>query len=341
MSVETKDAPVNEKPITEPVDDAIVVHDDPVAAEEKAHDKLVADVSKMLGRDEMGEGETETAGEPEKPADEKPSKEKEPKAPEPKDDEPALDDETLSRAEGAGLSKELAQHLHQTGHLEETLAAFDRKMIERFQSREETDEPDEPGEKPARRDTLPLSRREPETNDQLGDVPELDPEIYDELVVQRDAYHKRRIDALEHQVTALLQHQQSAFDKRFDGMIEGLGQEGLFGKGNIVPKDKQDNRGKLFRAYQVVCQLHDVDPSECDPQWGKRAMAAMFPEEVFKQAQKQTVDRLRDAEGKFLSSSRSRGAPPDKGLTEEESHSQLVSNVTSYLKKEGVQMSGV
>ena len=70
-------------------------------------------------------------------------------------------------------------------------------------------------------------------------------------------------------------------------------------------------------------------------------MAAMFPEEVFKQAQKQTVDRLRDAEGKFLSSSRSGGAPPDKAQTEEECHSQLVSNVASYLKKEGVQMSGV
>ena len=56
--------------------------------------------------------------------------------------------------------------------------------------------------------------------------------------------------------------------------------------------------------------------------------------------QQKTVDRLRDAEGKFISSAKPRGAPPAKDATDDEVHDQLVSNVTSYLKKEGVQMSG-
>ena len=108
-----------------------------------------------------------------------------------------------------------------------------------------------------------------------------------------------------------------------------------------MSKEKQANRDKLFRAYQAICLTHDADPNDCNPEWGKRAMAAMFPEEVFKQAQRQTIDRLRDAEGKFLSSSRSKGSPPDKNATPEEVHDQLVSNVTAYLKKQGVQMSGI
>jgi hypothetical protein len=73
----------------------------------------------------------------------------------------------------------------------------------------------------------------------------------------------------------------------------------------------------------------------------KRAHAAMYPQEVFKEKQRQTVDRLRDAQGKFLSSSSSKGGPPPKNATDEEVTEQLVSNVTSYLKEQGVEMSGV
>ncbi len=304
--------------VTEPEDNATIVHDDPVAAEEKADAKLAEDVAKMLDKPTVEDGA--------KPDEEKPSK-----AQKPKDEEPAdLGDELQARAEGAGMSKDLAQRLHQTGQLEETLAAFDRRLIERFQS-EETEEKEEP------------KRREkpPPTADQ-EDAPELDPDLYDEAIVKRDAHYKGRIDALEAQVAELLQREQGAFDKRFDRMVDGLGHEDLFGKGDSVPKDKQAKRDILFRAYEAVCQAYGVDPTECNPQWGERAaLAAMFPDAVFKQAQRQTVDRLRDAEGKFLSSSKPRGAPPAKELTEEESDAQLVSSVTAYLKKQGVQMSGV
>ncbi|MFH0981686.1 MAG: hypothetical protein V2A79_09125 [Planctomycetota bacterium] len=315
--------------VTAPVGDATIVHDE--AAEEKSNDKLVADVAKMLGMDET----SETTGEPDKPAEEKPPKAEQPKAEEPKGETPAWSDELQSRAEGAGLSTELAQHLHQTGHLEETLAAFDRQLIERFQSKETEEKPEE---KPKLRETPPP--RKPEASDQ-EDAAELDPEVYDEGLVKRDAYHKRRIDALEAQLSELLQERSTAFDKRFDGLVDAMDHEDLFGKGGTVPKDKQANRNKLFRAYTAVCQMHDVDPTECDPQWGKRALAAMFPEEVFKKAQRETVDRLRDAERKFLSPSKPRGAPPAKAATEEEADAQLVSKVTRYLKEQGVQMSGV
>ena len=309
--------------VTEPEDDATIVHDE--AAEETAHDKLVADVTKMLD---------------ETPAEAKPDEKEPPK--EPKGDEPAnaaeaesaeMSDELQARAEGAGISKELAQTLHQTGHLEETLAAFDRTLIKRFSTKAE-DQPKEAEEAKGKAPKEPP----PEAK---GQEELLDPEVYDEGLVKRDAYHKRRIDALEAQVAELFQERHAAFDKRVDGMIDGLDHEDLFGKGGLAPKDKQANRDKLFKAYQGVCLAYDVDANDCDPQWAKRALAAMFPEEVFKKAQRQTVDRLRDAEGKFLSPSKTKGAPPAKGATEEEVHGQLVSDVTAYLKKQGVQMSGV
>ena len=62
---------------------------------------------------------------------------------------------------------------------------------------------------------------------------------------------------------------------------------------------------------------------------------------VAKETQQQTVDRLRDSEGRFLPKSTPKGAPPAKPLSEEESHDELVSSVAAYLKKQGVQMSGL
>lgn len=321
--------------VTEPVDDATVVHDDPVAAEEKADAELVEKVGKLLDKTPAEDGAKET--EPDS-GEEKPSE-----ADKPKDEEPAdLSDELKARAEGAGMAEELAQHLHQAGRLEETLAAFDRQLIERFSK----DQPEKAEEEPERREETP-PRREPADQE---DATNLDSEAYNkdlwdeearEDLVKRDAYHQKRIDTLEARIEGLLRQQDAAFDKKMDGMIDGLGQKDLFGKGDSITKDKQASRDKLFRAYQGVCLAFDVDPSDCDPQWAKRALAAMFPDEVFKQAQRQTVDRLRDAEGKFLSKSPSKGGPPPRDATDEEVHEKLVSDVDAYLKKHGAQMSGV
>ncbi len=336
MSEET--TAVTNTATAEPADDATVVHDE--AAEEKAHDELVVDVTKMLDKttDEDGFKPPLVEGKEEKPSEEAKA--------EPKDEEPATDadlgDELQARAEGAGISKELAQRLHQSGQLEETLAAFDRKLIERF-SKE--DQPKEAEKKSERREEKPPQKepkdQEDAVSEPLSSYRDASGEtIYEDRLVARDEYHQKRIDGLESQVAELLQDRGIAFEKRFDGMVDGLGHKDLFGKGDSAPKDKQANRDTLFRAYQAVCMAHDVDPHDCDPQWGKRALAAMFPDEVFKKVQRQTVDRLRSAEGKFLTSSKPRGAPPAKDATEEEVNDKLLSDVTSYLKKEGVQMSG-
>jgi hypothetical protein len=329
------------KPVTEPADDAAVVHDE--AAEEKAHDQLVADVTKMLDKKQPEASETDESEEPagetgEGAKDEKPSEEAKPKDEKPDDSAPAeLSQDIQTRAEAAGISEDLAKRLHQSGQLEETIAVLDRRMIEHIQAKSE--------EKP---EDTPKPEKRPEPKEDREDVP--DPKAYDEGLwdedahkdlTKRDAYHKRRIDALESQLAELMQERQSVFDKRFDSMVDGLGHETLFGKGTSVSKDKQANRDKLFRAYQAVCEAYSADPNECDPEWGKRALTAMFPREVFKQAQKQTVDRLRDSEGKFLPASKPRGAAPAREMTEEERHDKLVSDVTVRLKERGVQMSGV
>jgi len=305
--------------VTEPEDGATIVHDE--AAEEKAHEELVADVTKMLEKSQ----DTEQPPEELREKEERPSK-----AEKPKDEKPAeaeIGDELQARAEGAGISKELAQRLHQSGQLEETLAAFDRTLIERFQSKEtETS-----GMRATKEVAFEGPKEAPPKAEDQEDAPDLDPDVYDEDLVKRDAYHKRRIDALEAQVELLLQDRIDAFEKRFDSVLTELGYD-------VADQEKCQ---KTYKAYCGICEAYGVNPESCDEAMVKRAHAAMFPEEVFKKAQRQTVDRLRDAEGRFLPKSQPRGAPPAKDATEEEIHEKLVSDVTTYLKEQGVQMSGV
>lgn len=312
--------------VTEPEDDATVVHDE--APEEKAHDQLVSNVTKMLddtekqpdrGSEETEQTEEQPAGETGEGAKEKPSKD------EPED----LSQELQTRAEGASISKELAQRLHQSGQLEETLAAFDRRMIEHVQAKSKDETKDEPkGER----------EEKPPPKDQ--DVPALDPDVYDKdlwdedahkELTNRDAYHQQRIDALHAQVQELIGQREGAFDEWFDGALTDLG----------FDTADNDKCQAVFKAYGAICDAFGKNPNAGDKAMVERAYVAMFPEEVFKQAQRQAVDRLRDAQGKFLSSSRSKGGPPPKDATDEEVHEQLVSNVGAYLKEQDVQMSGV
>ena len=310
----------------EPVDDAIVVHDE--AAEEKSHQELVDNVAKMLDRP-VEKNEPPKAEEPEvtePPADE--TNETEEQGEEPV--EVTLTDDLKTRAQRAGLSEELAQRLHQSGSLEEALAAFDKRLLEQFQSQTEK------GEKPKQE---PVSETPPEK------PPELDPEVYDEELIKRDAYHQQRIDALEAQLAQIERERASAFDEWFDHAIDELGRDDLFGQGTSIAEEKQANRDKVFKAYQLACALDDIDIANRDRVQLQRAFDVTFIDDlkqrISKETQQQTVQRLRDSEGKFLPKSTPRGAPPAKGATEEEIHDELVSNVTAYLKKQGVQMSGV
>ena len=305
------------------VEEATVVHDD-VQDPEKANEELVMNVAKKLGRDEWGddlpeeEAQTEEAQEEDTPSE----------SPEEPDELPAP---LQARAEKAGLSQELAEKLHQSGQLEETLAAFDRVMIQRMESK------DESVEKPEVREETPPTV-------DLDDLPELDPDEYDEVIIKRDQYHKRRIDALESQLSGLLDQLQGDFVSRFDATVDSLEQDDLFGQGAQIADDKQVNRDKLFKAYQKVCEAIDVDPRRCDPEVVSRALAVVFPDAKKDQGNdklKNTVSRARDAEGKFIPSAKTNGKPPSSSDTPEGAHQDLVSDVAMYLKKNGVQMSGL
>ena len=292
----------------EPVDDADIVTD-PVVAEENAHEKLVSNVAKMLH-----EEKEETPDEP----SEKPGDEPEDTA----EGEVEFSSELRTRAKESGLSEDLAERLHQAGQLEETIAAFDRRMIEQVQAKTVKDEPVKPEPKAE-------VKEEPQTDD--SDVPALDPEVYDEQLVKRDAYQTKRIDQLESQLQSLLQERQRGLDTWFDSVLSELG----------VDTNDDEKCQTVFSAYGAICEAMGTDPTSCNKKMAERAYAAMYPQEVIKANQRQTLDRLRDAQGRFLSKTKSRGGPPPKDVSDEEVHGQLISDVTAYLKEQGVQMSGL
>jgi hypothetical protein len=95
----------------------------------------------------------------------------------------------------------------------------------------------------------------------------------------------------------------------------------------------------LCKGYLGACEGFGVDPLQRHTEFVERALPAMFPavvQEKVKQAQRKTVDRLRDAEGRFVSPSRpSRGlaSAPAPAKTEEEMDAELVAEVDAYLKK--------
>ena len=197
-----------------------------------AHDELVANVTKMLEGSEEKEEPKEETETPVSESDETPPEDSK----EPKDEEKPveLSEDLQTRAERAGLSQELAQQLHQAGHLEATLAAIDKQLLERFQSRET----EEKGETPTKA----------EKPEKPVEVPDLDPEVYDEQLVQRDAYHKQRIDALEAQLAELENERMYAFDQWMDTAIDELARDDLFGTGASVAQEKQANRDKVAKA---------------------------------------------------------------------------------------------
>jgi hypothetical protein len=290
-----------------PVDDAVVVQD-PVEVEEKITEELVEKVTKLVDPEETPDEKSEEPGvEPEATADEGEVE---------KEEVAEISEQLQSRAKGLGLTDDLAQRLHQSGQLEETLAAFDRRMIDHVQSKQE------PAKDEGQRETQPPPKDQ--------DVPALDPETYDEAIVKRDEYQTKRIDALEAKLEEVLAERQSGFDEWFDGVLTELG----------VDTNDNDKCQSVFKAYGAICEAFGTEPGARDRAMAERAYGAMYPQDVFKQKQQKTVDRLRDAQGKFLSKSPAKGGPPPKEATEEEVNEQLLSNVTAYLKEQGVQMSG-
>ena len=298
MSTDTK--------VEAPVDDAVVVNDEQSA--ETSHEELVAKVAKAVGRDEWGD---ETGDATSGATDEPTESEETPSEVKAEDEKPALDADLQARAEKAGFTTELAEQLHQNGQLVDTLTAFDRAFVERFQDKEpEKKEPDVKSEEKT----------------EAEEMPELDPDIYDEEIVKRDRHHRTRIDSLEEQIEVLIQDRQDAFEGWFDEAISEMGYD---------IKDEAKCQ-RTFKKYKALCESEDVSPEKRDKAILELAHAAAFPKEAEKQKQQQNVNSLRDAEGKFLPSSKPTGQPPQRDMTPEESHNQLVAQVTAYGKKHGV-----
>lgn len=269
--------------------------------EEESDAQLVDKVAKMLHPEDTPAEKAETPA----PEAEEPVEDEEETA------EPIeFTDELKSRVEQAGLDQELAEQLHKSGQLNGILRAIDKKIVDYVQSQEKSAEE-------GQREKEPQSKEE---------TPALDPETYDEVIIQRDALHQKRIDALEAKLDALLQDRQSEFDEWFDGVITQLG-------GDV---NNQDDCQAIFRMYGSLCHGFGIDPESKNVGMASRAYEQVHPE---KEA-KRKVDRLRDAEGKFLSKSPAKEPPPSRRMTEEESHDALVARVTGYLKEQGVQMYG-
>ena len=292
-----------------PVDDAAIVHDDPVAVEEQEDSALAKKVAKLLDPETPDEKSEEPGQEPEATADEGEGEK-----------EVEIDEKLQSRAKQAGLTDEVAKQLHESGQLKEVLTAFNRKMVEYVQSKEE------PAKEEGKREETPPPKDQEE-------VPALDPDVYDEAIVKRDQYQTnliseqaKRLEALESQFQQYREEQEGTFDGWMDGVIADLG-------GNVNDADKCQ---ETWKFYQSLCLFNGANPYSQNRDLAEQAFEATHPEVKAKK----TVDRLRDAEGKFLSSQPSKQAPPAKRPTDDEVHEDLVAKVAGYLKEQNVETSG-
>jgi hypothetical protein len=254
------------------------------------------------------------------------------------DDSETPDDLTQAlkdRASAAGVSEALALRLHQSGLLDESLAAMDRNTIERA-TKTPKREPKE----------TPKAKAEPEIPERDGvedSIPSLDPDQFDDALVKRDAFFQKRIADLESRIAAMSQTTESVakqrdnqFQQWFAKEVDGLKNAELFGgEGFAQDGPHHKNRQSLCDGYERICIACGIDPYDCSPDMLRRAYPAMFPDEVFKAAQRDTVRRLRDAEGKFIKPTRSSGGLPSstKRKTQEELDADLLAKVNGILKK--------
>ena len=215
--------------------------------------------------------------------------------------------ELKDRATEAGIPEALAQRLHASGLLEESLAAFDRQAIERAEKGT--------GKEP---ETKPKSKPAESTAKRDGGEVDLDPEEFDERLVAV-------VRELKAEIASLKSNSNGSVQKWLDTESAKLNPK-LFGD--------EKNRKILREGYERICDARGVDPRDCNPELLKRAYPAMFPDQVFKAAQRETVDRLRGAAGRFIKPTRSSGAPPlRKGMTQEEADSKLMKEVDAILKR--------
>lgn len=248
------------------------------------------------------------------------------------EDEEGLDKLSQSlkdRAKDAGISDDLANRLHQNGLLEESLAAMHRKIIDSFG--QEIDSEEEPDQPPPRKKAVSKVPYEEE------EVPTLNEE-FDERLLKRDAYLQEQIADLKRLSQATMRQQDARFQSWFAKQVEGLKRSDLFGKDTVAKGSAEHkNLQKLCNGYERLCIAGRINPYDCDAESFKYAFPAQFRDEVFKAAQRETVKRLRDAEGKFVHGARSGGTVPSskKRQTPEETEAALIKQVEGILNKKG------
>ena len=325
MTTEVADVAVVDEPLK---DDAVVVEDqlDSEEDEEREHSRQVAEVEKILAKTpETDVGKTnEPSGEPKeksKPAEDSTTPDE-------------ITQELLDRATSVGFDEAHTKRLYEAGLLEDSLVAFDRRLINSIKPDE--DPATTADETEATNQPLPAKQIETPTQGDPKAPPPLDADVYDELLAQRDKYHEDRINQLESQIAQMqmltgdvVQQKGKQFEGWFDQQIDGLGNEDLFGKGSIndlaADSEQHKNRQKLFDGYARMCIAQGIDPQKMDPASVARAFPAMFERDVIKTTQRKTIDRIRDAQGRFMNPTRtSSGGPPAK--------SQQVSEEEAYLE---------
>jgi hypothetical protein len=299
-----------------------VVVEEPVVDEEKNRAELLKTVYKILEKPEtptkQADGDDVSAVEGTAPTDSETVVE--------------LSQSLKDRARDAGIFDELAESLHAGGMLEETLASLDRKAIDT------TDKDEDPKEEPKT-----PAKKEVKVPDDSGES-ELDPDEFDSRLVKRDAFLQKQIAELKAQVaelssvsSAATKQRDDVFQRWFTERVSAIDNATLFGKDEFAeggPEHK--NRQALCDGYERLCVASGIDPYSHSADMLRRAYPAMFPKEVFKAAQRETLRRLRDAEGKFLHQAKA-GSPPvvERQPTEEESRAKLVKTVEGILKKKG------
>jgi hypothetical protein len=242
-----------------------------------------------------------------------------------------VDRQLMDRAMEAGLSEDLAQRLSQSGLLEESLAAMDRKAIARA-----GDKPDKPTPAKATSTDESGGTSQAERSGSEGDdSPSGLSDIFEDELRERDAYTQKRIDQLEAQLGRFAKVRDDQFQKWFTTKVSSIGNAELFGGDHVSgDSDAAKNRQALCDGYESLCKASGVDPYDCNEGLLRRAYPAMFPNEVFKAAQRDTVKRLRDAQGKFLTPSNASGSPPaNHRKTPEDTRREVVRKIRDVLNR--------
>jgi|GEM_PF-5916190 len=211
----------------------------------------------------------------------------------------ALDGDLLRRVSDYGLTAEEARKLGKPDALKAALVLADRLLSRRSQTGKNEPAPAETRQS----DDTPAGNP-------VEDIPELDPSVYDEGLVNAYKAISNRIRAMEaaiqqvHGLAAQTVAQRTV--AKFDESIRALGDEyaDLLGSGSTDDLDPQSEQyANRMRVARTVKALHDAYAGSGKPppleSLVRRAVAAEFSEVVEKKASESGARRARNELGQF------------------------------------------